>query len=73
MPLFATGYVPAPQSSLPSVRSGKSFELMAQYCSFCREQVLHTVMEKMGAPKHVRAGLASVLLQCNACQTFSLR
>ncbi len=51
----------------------KSFELMAHHCSFCGEQVLHTVLDKMGAPEHVAAGLASVLLQCNACEAFSLR
>ncbi len=73
MPLFAARHVTATQSPLPGVRSGKSFELMAHYCSFCREQVLHTVLEKMGTPEHLSAGLASVLLQCNACQAFSLR
>jgi hypothetical protein len=44
-----------------------------KYQTFCREQVLHTVLEKMGAAEHIRAGLTSVLLQCNTCQAFSLR
>lgn len=68
-----TGFLPATPTASAKVQPGKSFELMAHYCSFCEEQVLHTVLEKMGAPEHVAAGLASVLLQCNACQAFALR
>ena len=68
-----TGLLRAVPTTPAKVQPGKSFELMAHYCSFCEEQVLHTVLEKMGAPEHVATGLASVLLQCNACQAFALR
>lgn len=67
------GFIPALPTAPTRVQPGKSFELMAHYCSFCEEQVLHTVLEKLGAPEPVAAGLASVLLQCNACQAFALR
>jgi hypothetical protein len=67
------GFLPATPIPAAGVQSGKSFELTAHYCSFCRKQVLHTVLEKMGAREHISAGLASVLLQCNACEAFALR
>jgi hypothetical protein len=68
-----TGLLPAARAIPTKAPSGQSYELMAHYCSFCEEQVLHTVLEKIGATEHVAAGLASVLLQCNACQAFALR
>ncbi len=66
------GFLPAVAMPSTEVVSSKSFELTAHHCSFCRKQVLHTVLEKIGPPEHVAAGLASVLLQCNACAAFSL-
>jgi hypothetical protein len=73
MQLFSAGFIPAIPLIAAGTESGKSFELTAHHCSFCRRQVLHTVLETVTSQEYVTVSLASVLLQCNACGAFSLR
>jgi ribosomal protein L44E len=52
---------------------GKTFELGQYYCSFCKQRVLHSVLEKVQPQEQVAEGTVVLLLECKTCGAFSLQ